>query len=77
MKYLEESRPALIRIRKAIRCTRQTLLPNRLGLQRVGQRTQGTQDSNGNTNDSTGEFGPEDDGFMNIPDGIDEEFPFN
>ena len=39
--------------------------------------SQGTQDSNGNTNDSTGEFGPEDDGFMNIPDGIDEEFPFN
>ena len=39
--------------------------------------SQGTQDSNGNTNDSTGGFGPEDDGFMNIPDGIDEAFPFN
>ena len=39
--------------------------------------SQGTQDSNGNTKDSTGGFGPEDDGFMNIPDGIDEEFPFN
>ena len=39
--------------------------------------SQGTQDSNGNTNDSTGGFDPEDDGFMNIPDGIDEEFPFN
>lgn len=40
--------------------------------------SQGTQGSNGNTNDSTGGFGQEDeDGFMNIPDGIDEELPFN
>lgn len=39
--------------------------------------SQETQGSNGNTNDSTGGFDPEDDGFMNIPDGIDEEMPFN
>lgn len=34
--------------------------------------------SRGNSPDTGAGFGPEDgDGFMNIPDGIDEELPFN
>ena len=37
-----------------------------------------SQGSGRNENNPSGGFGPEDDdGFMNIPDGIDEELPFN
>lgn len=40
--------------------------------------SQGMQDSSGNANNSSDGFGQlDEDGFMNIPDGIDEELPFN
>ena len=40
--------------------------------------SQGTQGSDGNANDSNEGFGQQDEyGFMNVPDGIDEELPFN
>ena len=40
--------------------------------------SQGTQGSDGNANDSNEGVGQQDEyGFMNVPDGIDEELPFN
>lgn len=53
------------------------IVAEQVGFAESRAASQGTHGSNGNTNDSTGGFDPEDDGFMNIPDGIDEELPFN